>query len=103
MNSKNDTEVKVDLIVNNILGVINSKFLSVYAKVPWIKHLGILIKAWAKKKELIEENMFSSYSFNLMLIHFLYETDRINLILDARERHPEKTPHFLYKRKLKEE
>lgn len=82
--SKNDTIVEIDLIVNNILGVINSKFLSVYAKVPWVKHLGILIKLWAKKAGLIDEQLFSSYSFNLMLIHFLYETERIKLIMDAR-------------------
>lgn len=61
----------MDLIVNNILGVINSRFLSVYGSIRWVKQLGILIKLWGKKNELIKEEMFSSYSFNLLLIHFL--------------------------------
>lgn len=46
-------ELHFDLIVNNILGVVNSQFLSVYASVPWVKNLGILIKLWGKKRDLI--------------------------------------------------
>lgn len=90
----------IDLIVNNILGVINSKFLAVYGGIPWIRQLGVLIKLWAKKKDLVDEQKFSSYSFNLMLLHFLMETGRIKLIMDARERSLE-TPHFYYQRRSK--
>ena len=89
-----------DLIVNNILGVINSKFLSVYGNVPWIKKLGILIKMWGKANDLIGEIKFSSYSMNLLLIHFLIETRQINLIMDARSRQ-EDSPHFVYQRLMK--
>ena len=68
---KNKLETHFDIIVNNILGVINSKFMSVYGSVKWIRQLGILIKSWGKSKRLIYEQMFSSYSFNLLLLHFL--------------------------------
>lgn len=99
----NKGKADIDLIVNNILGVINSKFLSVYGSIQWIRHLGVLIKLWAKNKALIEEQKFSSYSFNLMLLHFLIETRRINLIMDARERNLDKSPFFEYRRKSKDE
>ena len=89
-----------DIIVNNILGVINSKFLAVYGRIPWIRDLGILIKMWGKNKDLISEWKFSSYSFNMMFISFLIETRRINLVMDARSRQ-EITPHFVYKRMIK--
>ena len=49
----NRGEAAIDLIINNILGVINSKFLAVYGNIPWIRHLGVLIKLWAKKKDLV--------------------------------------------------
>lgn len=42
-----------DIIVNNILGVINSKFLSVYSQVKWVKNLGVLIKTWGKKVKIV--------------------------------------------------
>lgn len=91
------------MIINNILGVINSKFLAVYGNIPWIRHLGVLIKLWAKKKNLVGEQIFSSYSLNLLLIHFLIETRRVKLIMDARERDLDKNPHFIYRRKIKRE
>ena len=80
----NKGETSIDLIVNNILGVINSRFLAVYSQIKWIKHLGILVKLWAKKKKLVDEQKFSSYSMNLLLIHFLIQSNKINLIMDAR-------------------
>jgi DNA polymerase sigma len=78
----------IDLIINNVLGVINSRFLSVYGSVKWVRELSLLIKVWAKNKELISEDTFSSYSFNLILIHFLIQTKKIKLIMDARTRDP---------------
>lgn len=78
----------IDLIINNVLGVINSRFLSVYGSVKWVRELSLLIKVWAKNKELISEETFSSYSFNLILIHFLIQTKKIKLIMDARTRDP---------------
>jgi DNA polymerase sigma len=94
---------EIDLIINNVLGVINSRFLSVYGSVKWIRQLGLLIKIWGKKKELIKATMFSSYSFNLMLIHFLIQENKANLIMDARVRDPQRDPHFTYKRKKRSE
>jgi DNA polymerase sigma len=45
----------IDLIINNVLGIVNSKFLSVYGTVKWVRELSLLIKIWAKNKELIKE------------------------------------------------
>jgi hypothetical protein len=77
-------DLKIDLIVNNILGVINSKFLHVYSQIKWIKNLGLLVKLWGKSKGLINKNMLSSYSMVLMLIHYLIKTRRAKAILDHR-------------------
>ena len=75
--------------------------MSIYGSIKWIRQLGILIKAWGKNKRLIYEQMFSSYSFNLLLLHFLMETSRINGVLDARNR-DENAPHFTYSRIVKD-
>lgn len=47
--------------------------------------------------------MLSSYGLNLLLIHFLIETQRANLIINARDRDVNKDPHFIYKRKVRKE
>lgn len=80
-----------------MLGVINSKFLQIYSQVSWIRYLGILIKKWAKAKKIIGKKMLSSYSIILMMLHFLIETNRVKLILDARGRN-DQYAHFMYKR-----
>jgi len=77
-------DLKIDLIVNNLLGVINSKFLQVYSQVRWIRTLGLLVKMWGKAKMVIDKNMLSSYAIVLMLIHFLIKTKRARPILDHR-------------------
>jgi DNA polymerase sigma len=97
----NKGKSSIDLIVNNILGIINSRFLSVYGSVKWVRELSLLIKIWAKNKELIKEETFSSYSFNLILIHYLIQVNKVNLIMDARVRDPYLSPHFTYKRKIR--
>ena len=92
-----------DILANNILGVINSKFMSVYGQVPWLRQLVILVKMWAKhpSRNLIKETMFSSYSFSLLLLHFLIEKNKLQLIMDARERE-ESSPHFMFCRETRE-
>jgi DNA polymerase sigma len=89
-------DLKIDLIVNNLLGVINSKFLNVYSQVRWIKNLGLLVKQWGKAKGLINKNMLSSYAMVLMLIHYLIKTRRAKPILDHRL--TQDKPFFEFKR-----
>jgi len=81
---KGESDIKIDIIVNNILGVINSKFLSKYAQVRWIKNLGLLVKMWGKAKGMIGKSMLSSYAIILMLIHYLIREKKINPIIDGR-------------------
>ena len=50
---------------------MNSKLLNVYSSVIWVKHLGILIKLWAKVKGLITKMLLSSYGIINLMIHFL--------------------------------
>jgi DNA polymerase sigma len=89
--------MKIDIIINNILGIINSKFLNVYAGVRWVKNLGILVKKWGKGVRLIDKNAFSSYAMILMLIHYLIKVKAVKPILDARNRSKD-SPHFRFKR-----
>ena len=89
--------MKIDIIVNNILGIINSKFLSVYASVKWIKTLGLLVKLWGKNQGLISKNYISSYGMILMLIHYLIKVKKAKPILDNRVITKDK-PHLEYKR-----
>lgn len=77
-------DLKIDIIVNNLLGVINSRFLQVYSQVRWIRTLGLLVKMWGKAKMVIDKNMLSSYAIVLMLIHYLIKTKRAKPILDHR-------------------
>ena len=90
-------DIKIDIIVNNILGVINSKFLNVYASVRWVRNLGILVKLWGKTNGLIDKKALSSYAMILMLIHYLIKTIYVKPILDARNRTAD-SPHFKFKR-----
>lgn len=77
-------DIKIDLIVNNILGIINSKFLKVYSSVKWIKNLGLLVKLWGKSIDLINRNALSSYAMVIMLIHYLIKSKKVKPILDNR-------------------
>ena len=89
--------IKIDIIVNNILGVVNSKFLKVYASVRWVKNLGILVKLWGKLVGLIDKKALSSYAMILMLIHYLIRFKYVKPIMDARNRTND-SPHFQFKR-----
>ena len=47
-------ELEIDFCINNRLGMRNSRLLQRYCQVdPRVKHLGRLIKTWAKKKDLV--------------------------------------------------
>lgn len=94
---RNRQDIKIDLIVNNVLGVINSKFLRVYASVNWVRNLGILAKLWGKSVEMIDKRNLSSYSIILMLIHYLIKSKTVKPIMDARNRSND-APYFKFKR-----
>lgn len=72
---------------------MNSTLLNVYSSVHWVKHLGILIKLWAKAKGLITKMLLSSYSIINLMIHFLIFKKLVNIIYDARNRSTS-TPYF---------
>ena len=72
--------------MNNVLGVINSKLLSIYGSISWIKQLGIIVKLWGKTNGLIDKQLLSSYAIINMLIHFLIAKNYVNIIYDARNR-----------------
>ena len=95
-------DMKIDIIINNVLGVVNSKFLKVYAGVKWVRNLGILIKLWGKSVGLIDKNRLSSYAMVLMMLHYLIKSKAVKPILDARNRTIE-SPHFKFKRMKMEE
>ena len=90
-------DMKIDIIINNVLGVVNSKFLKVYAGVKWVRNLGILIKLWGKSVGLIDKNRLSSYAMVLMMLHYLIKSKAVKPNLDARNRTID-SPHFKFKR-----
>jgi DNA polymerase sigma len=80
-----------------MLGVINSRFLSVYAQIPWIKQLGILFKLWAKTNDVISKELLSSYSIILMMLNFLIKKNYVALMYNAKKRN-QSTPRVNFKR-----
>lgn len=70
-------EFSLDLCVNNLLGVINSKLLYVYSIVDdRCEKLGKLVKIWAKNNKICSgQNAISSYGFLLMMINYLQMVD----------------------------
>lgn len=62
-----------DLTINNVLGVVNTKLLDVYASIDERCHkLGVLVKLWAKVNDLCSGyDCLSSYAYVLMVINFL--------------------------------
>ena len=62
----------MDMAVNNVLGVANSKLLKVYSKItPKCSELGKLVKIWGKNHGLIGPSAMSSYGMLLLVIYFL--------------------------------
>lgn len=63
---------KMDLVVNNILGSVNTKLLKTYSLIsPICLKLGIIVKIWGKTHDLISQKAISSYAIILMVIYFL--------------------------------
>ncbi|CAD8043284.1 unnamed protein product [Paramecium primaurelia] len=64
--------VAIDLSINNINGVLNSKLLNEYSQMhPKIQQLGQLLKLWGKNQRLIVTGQLTSYAILLTMIHFL--------------------------------
>lgn len=62
----------MDLAINNVLGVANSKLLYSYSKIShYCSRLGKLIKLWGKNHQVITSTSISSYGLTLLLIYFL--------------------------------
>ncbi|CAK85455.1 unnamed protein product (macronuclear) [Paramecium tetraurelia] len=65
-------DIAIDLSINNINGVLNSKLLKEYSQIhPKIQQLGQLLKLWGKNQRLIVTGQLTSYAILLTLIHFL--------------------------------
>ena len=94
---RRDTKFKIDILINNLLGVTNSKLLSVYAQIPWIKQLGVIFKLWAKTNGVISTDLLSSYATILMMLHFLIQKKYVNLMYNAKTRNAS-TPKINFKR-----
>lgn len=81
---RGESDIKVDIIINNILGIINSRFLKAYSGVRWVKNLGLLVKLWGKNCSLISKSNLSSYAMVLMLIHYLIRERKVQPLMDSR-------------------
>ena len=63
---------EMDLAINNVLGVANSKLLKVYSEInEKCQTLGKLVKIWGKSNNLIGPSIMSSYGYIVMVIYFL--------------------------------
>jgi len=66
--------VECDLNVNNSVGIRNTHLLSFYSKADWrVRPLVMAVKHWAKRQQIgdASRKTISSYSLELMTIHFL--------------------------------
>lgn len=67
-------DVSVDLSINNAIAVRNSRLIAEYIRIyPQFRPLCLLVKHWAKRKGIVGaiNKYLSSYSFTVILIHFL--------------------------------
>ncbi|CAD8043285.1 unnamed protein product [Paramecium primaurelia] len=75
--------VEIDLSVNNINGIVNSKLLYEYSQLhPKIKQMGLLLKLWGKRNRLIKTGSLSSYGMIIFMIHFLQEKYKVPYLSD---------------------
>nr|UUA79863.1 Cid1/3 [Paramecium bursaria] len=96
-------KIDIDLSINNLLGVINTKLLYNYSQLhPSIQQGGVLIKVWAKKWDLIQKNKFSSYALILMWIYFLQQKHNLPNLQDSmyQEGLDQESFKLKYKRKV---
>lgn len=70
--------IELDLSYDNAVAVCNSKLLSTYAELDErVRALGILIKHWAKMRQIADasQGYLTSYSYIVLLIAYLQRTD----------------------------
>ena len=73
-----DTGIDIDLVINSILGSINSNLINMYARYDErFRILGFFIKKWAKMRGIHggDKGLLTSYCLQLMLINYLQQTD----------------------------
>lgn len=66
--------LQVDVCVNNTLAVRNTELIKAYVDLdPRFRYVCILVKRWAKKRDLNDayHGTLSSYAYTLMVIHYL--------------------------------
>ncbi|EGD81100.1 hypothetical protein PTSG_11137 [Salpingoeca rosetta] len=72
------TGTEVDVNCANVLGLVNTRLIRTYTKVDdRFRHLGFLVKLWAKACNLNDASMgtLSSYAWLIMTIHYLQRCD----------------------------
>jgi len=70
--------VDVDICVDNVLVVRNTKLLPAYAKLdPRVAALGRVVKAWAKRSRIVgtPDGMLSSYTYIILVLAYLQNCD----------------------------
>merc|ERR1719201_2903040 len=70
--------VDVDICVDNVLAVRNTKLLHEYAKLdPRVAALGRVVKAWAKRSRIVgtPDGMLSSYTYIILVLAYLQNCD----------------------------
>lgn len=73
-----DSKVQIDVCMNNILAVRNTKLLKAYVDLdPRFRSVCILVKLWAKRRDLNDayRGTLSSYAYTLLVIHYLQTLD----------------------------
>jgi hypothetical protein len=71
--------VQVDITVNNILALVNTKLLGDYCKVDErLVQLATIVKTWAKNRNVNDSyrGTLSSYCYVLMCIHLLQQREK---------------------------
>jgi len=66
--------VSCDICINNRLALHNTRLIAAYSKIDIrVMQLGIVIKHWAKQRQINEpyQGTLSSYAYILLVIHFL--------------------------------
>ena len=70
----NETEIDIDITVQNILPIINTKLIRYYSLYDQRFHiLGIFLKFWVKKNQIHGslDKFLSSYALLILIIHYL--------------------------------
>lgn len=77
--------VEIDVSFNNMLPLYNSRLLRAYASLhPLVPKLGRLVKWWAKARDVNDSfrGTLSSYSYLLLVIHFLQHVRMLPILQD---------------------